>query len=284
MKTLVPKSSGFCPGVRRAEEGVLALRKEHPAVHLQGPLIHNQSYASFLESQNISVADPAQLKEGSHLVIRTHGISKDAEALLKQKFTLKDLTCPIVKRVQKKVEKADAEGAFVIISGKEAHAEVQGLKSYARHSLVLEVEDDLTAFLQNPALPEGCTKIFILSQTTHERPFFQKICEQLEQSFKNICPVEIADTICPVTENKEQESLALQKQADCTIVIGDPQSSNSKKLFQVLKNGHGHTHFIRTAADIPSLGLGGVNTALVVSSTSTPKFIEDEVLRALELL
>ncbi|MGL5722708.1 MAG: 4-hydroxy-3-methylbut-2-enyl diphosphate reductase, partial [Brevinema sp.] len=255
MTVLIPKSSGFCPGVKRAEEGVLALRKQMPSVHLHGPLIHNQSYIEHLATQNIQATSTEKLPAGSTLVIRTHGIPKDEEARLAKDFILKDMTCPIVKRVQKKVEKASAEGAFVVISGKDSHAEVVGLKSYARWCRVIENAEELSQFLADPQIPSQATKIFVLSQTTHAHAFFRTICEALHRHFEGVLPIEEADTVCPVTENKETESLALQKQADATVVIGDPHSSNSKKLFNILKQADERTFFVRTASDVPSLPL-----------------------------
>ncbi|MGL5253935.1 MAG: 4-hydroxy-3-methylbut-2-enyl diphosphate reductase [Brevinema sp.] len=284
MKVLIPKSSGFCPGVKRAEEGVLALRKQMSLVHVHGPLIHNQSYIEHLATQNITTIPVDQLPAGSTLVIRTHGIPKDEEERLAKNFILKDMTCPIVKRVQKKVEKASQEGAFVMISGKNSHAEVIGLKSYARWCKVIETTDELAEFLANPCIPKEATKIFVLSQTTHSHAFFRNLCKELHRHFDGSLLIEEADTVCPVTENKEKESLELQKQADATVVIGDPHSSNSKKLFNILKEANEKTFFIRTAQDIPSLPLDDVQTIMLVSSTSTPRFIEDAVHKALEAL
>ena len=284
MIVLIPKSSGFCPGVKRAEEGVLALRKQMPAVHLHGPLIHNQSYIEHLAAQNIVSTSADTLPTGSTLVIRTHGIPKDEEQRLAKNFTLKDMTCPIVKRVQKKVDKASLEGAFVVISGKDSHAEVVGLKSYARWCRVIETAEELDQFLANPQIPKEATKIFVLSQTTHSHAFFRTVCDALRTHFEGVLPIEEADTVCPVTENKEKESLELQKQVDATVVIGDPHSSNSKKLFNILKEASDKTFFVRTASDIPSLPLDGVKTVMLVSSTSTPRFIEEAVHQALEAL
>ncbi|MGL4387958.1 MAG: 4-hydroxy-3-methylbut-2-enyl diphosphate reductase [Brevinema sp.] len=284
MEVIIPKTSGFCPGVKRAEDGVFALKKEQNQVNLHGPLIHNQNYISMLKEHNIKAVETDTLNTGDTLVIRTHGISQHEEKSLAQKFVLKDLTCPIVKRVQKHVEKATLEGAFVVISGKEDHAEVQGLVSYAANYYVIEKQDDLDLFLQNyqEIIPNNTKKIFIISQTTHSRPFFELLCTQLQLHITKY-PLEIKDTICPVTENKEKESLTLQEMVDFTIVIGDSHSSNSKKLYQMLKkddtvlftqNLH-HLKEIKNAWD-------GINRVLVVSSTSTPKFIEQEIVDYLE--
>ena len=285
MEIIVPKSSGFCPGVKRAEDGVFQLKEKTPKVNLHGPLIHNQIYTSMLESKGIETVDIESLPEGETLVIRTHGISMHEEKKLAQKFVLKDLTCPIVKRVQKHIEKAAHEESFVIISGKEGHAEVQGLVSYAKDHIVIETENELEKFLKDykNIIPENYKQIFILSQTTHSRIFFEHICDAIKNTITHI-PVVIKDTICAVTENKEKESLELQKTVDWTIVIGDPHSSNSKKLYTILKKASENTLFTKNLVDLQEIKDDWVNTnkVLVVSSASTPLFIEQEIVAYLK--
>ncbi len=281
MLVLVPKTSGFCPGVKRAEDGVFKLREESDKVNIYGALIHNQDYTRMLQTHNINSVFVDQLSKGDTLVIRTHGIPKDEESRLKKEFILKDMTCPIVKRVQKQIEKESLQNAYVIISGKKDHAEVLGLVSYAKNYLVIENQKDLDNFLKNISIPKDCKKIFVLSQTTHSREFFEILCRQIQSTIKDI-PITIKDTICPITENKEQESLLLQKEVDFTVVIGDLNSSNSKKLYTVLKNDM--TIFTQNLSHLQSLELDweGVQTVLVVSSTSTPLFIEKEIVEYLE--
>ncbi len=193
------------------------------------------------------------------------------------------MTCPIVKRVQKQIEKESLQNSFVIISGKKDHAEVKGLVSYAKCYLVIETQQDLDDFLKNKTTPKECEKIFILSQTTHSREFFENLCYHVQNTFTDI-PVEIKNTICPITENKEQESLTLQKQVDFTVVIGDTNSSNSKKLYTVLKNSP--SVFTQNLNHLKSLDLefNNIKKVLVVSSTSTPLFIEKEIVEYLESL
>lgn len=285
MIVVVPKTSGFCPGVQRAEDGVFKLRESKQYVNLYGPLIHNQNYIDMLQSKDIKSVDIDTLDKGETLVIRTHGISRHEEKKLAEKFSLQDMTCPIVKRVQKHIEKASLDNAFIVISGKENHAEVQGLVSYAEEYIVLENEKDLQDFLNNYSqyiLPKH-KQVYILSQTTHSKAFFDNICEQIQKTITNI-PVVLKDTICPITENKEKESLQLQEEVDFTVVIGDQNSSNSKKLYNILKQNRDNTIFVQNVKSLESVKSDwvGIEKVLVVSSTSTPRFIENEVVTYLE--
>ncbi|MDK2817834.1 MAG: 4-hydroxy-3-methylbut-2-enyl diphosphate reductase [Spirochaetota bacterium] len=285
MIVIVPKTSGFCPGVKRAEDGVFKIKETSNKVNLHGPLIHNQNYISMLQQHNISSVAIDSLSQGDTLVIRTHGISRHEEKTLADKFVLKDLTCPIVKRVQKNVEKAANDNSFVIISGKADHAEVQGLVSYAQCFLVIESKIELDLFIKDyhKVIPKECQRIFIISQTTHSREFFEELCTTIQQNISHL-PITVKDTICSITENKEQESIQLQKDVDFTIVIGDPTSSNSKKLYAILKKASKNTIFIQNLIHLQQQGMSwnNINKVLVVSSTSTPLFIEKEIVDYLE--
>ena len=287
MIVIVPKTSGFCPGVKRAEDGVFKIKETSNEVNLHGPLIHNQNYISMLQEHNIRAVSTDSLNPGDTLVIRTHGISRHEEIDLAKKFVLKDLTCPIVKRVQKHVEKAADEKSFVIISGKADHAEVQGLVSYAQSFLVIENKTELENFVQEykNIIPQDCQCVFIISQTTHSRAFFEELCTIIKNTITYF-PITIKDTICPITENKEQESLQLQKEVDFTVVIGDPTSSNSKKLYNILKNASEKTIFIQNLKHLQEQKTSwlDIKKILVVSSTSTPLFIEKEIVTYLENL
>ena len=292
MIVIVPKTSGFCPGVKRAEDGVFKIKETDDKVNLHGPLIHNQNYISMLQEHNIRAVSTDSLNQGDTLVIRTHGISRHEEIELAKKFILKDLTCPIVKRVQKHVEKAAGENSFVIISGKADHAEVQGLVSYADSFLVIENKTELENFVQEykNIIPQDCACLFIISQTTHSRAFFEELCATIKKTISYL-PINVKDTICPITENKEQESLLLQKEVDFTVVIGDPTSSNSKKLYKILKDASEKTIFIQNLKHLQEQKNSWVSDpwidikkVLVVSSTSTPLFIEKEIVTYLENL
>ena len=285
MIVIVPKTSGFCPGVKRAEDGVFKIKETSNKVNLHGPLIHNQNYISMLQQHNIRSVAIDSLSQGDTLVIRTHGISRHEEQTLADKFVLKDLTCPIVKRVQKNVEKAANDNSFVIISGKADHAEVQGLVSYAQFFLVIESNIELDLFIKDyhRVIPKECQRIFIISQTTHSREFFEELCATIQQNISHL-PITVKDTICSITENKEQESIQLQKDVDFTIVIGDSTSSNSKKLYTILKKASKNTIFIQNLIHLQQqeMSWNSTNKVLVVSSTSTPLFIEKEIVDYLE--
>ncbi len=290
MQVIIPKLSGFCPGVRNAEKKLLQENnKVKPGrIYAYGNIINNSNYIDYLAGQDIQTIESVNgLPEGSYLAIRTHGINQAEEARLQKKFKIIDLTCVNVKRVQLAISEHAGQGYFIVITGKKNHPEIKGLISYARDFMVIETAAELEHFLKDCPLllkEKKYYKIFIVSQTTGSRDFF----ENTVNSIKKICTPdrEIAtyNSICPITNRKEEEALQLQQQVDITFVAGDTLSSNANKLFNVLAQKAKAVYFIADLNELISLKLPLTHykRALLVSSASTPFFIEDQIRQFLE--
>ena len=294
MKVLVPKLSGFCPGVKAAENRIFNEIIDHPEVRhsVLGMMINNSKYISYLDENGVSTADkPESLQSGDTVFIRTHGIDRSLQNKLEMDFRLIDLTCRNVKKVQMIIEKHSKLGAAVFITGKKSHPEVLGLQSYGQFTKIFETEDEIRDFISNPELngrefnPRDYSELFITSQTTASRRLFTSAIELMKKKWPDAV-IDSFDSICPVTEKKEKEALRLQKEAEISFVIGDPLSSNAGKLFTILKNADERTWFIQDVDELKGLelDLGSIGTALVVSSASTPRFVEDKVVNFLENL
>jgi 4-hydroxy-3-methylbut-2-enyl diphosphate reductase len=292
MRVIIPKLSGFCPGVRNAEKKLLAenARVGPGRIYAYGNIINNTNYINYLVGRNIkTVTEVDRLPTDSYVAIRTHGIDRHEEAGLRKKFRLIDLTCVNVKRVQLSIQEYADKGYFTIITGKKNHPEIKGLKSYAGDFRVIETDKELERFVkQFPQFMKNSehTKIFIVSQTTGRRDFFEKAIEEITR----VCPpgTEIVtdNSICPLTNRKEEEALRLQNQADITFVVGDRLSSNANKLFNILAENHRPVYFVSDLENLISLKprLEHCERALLVSSASTPQFIEDDIRGYLESL
>ena len=151
----MPKLSGFCPGVKAAENRIFNEIKDHPEVRhsVLGMMINNSKYISYLDKNGVSTADkPESLQSGDTVFIRTHGIDRSLQNKLEMDFRLIDLTCRNVKKVQMIIEKHSELGAAVFITGKKSHPEVLGLQSYSQHTKIFETEDEISDFISNPEL------------------------------------------------------------------------------------------------------------------------------------
>jgi 4-hydroxy-3-methylbut-2-enyl diphosphate reductase len=290
MQVIRPKLSGFCPGVRNAVKKLFQEKKKiglNP-IYAYGNIINNSNYIAYLGEHRIQTVETTDnLAQGSYVAIRTHGINRQEELLLKIRFNTIDLTCVNVKRVQLSISDHSRQGYFIVITGKKDHPEIKGLISYAQDYLVIENYPELELFLKQDLShlkEKGYNKLFIVSQTTGSQDLF----EQTVTGIKKICgkqmEVAIYDSICPVTERKEQEALRLQKQVDITFVVGDTISSNANKLYNILSGAKTPVYFIADLKELLSLKLplSTYSEALVVSSASTPLFIEEEICNYLK--
>ncbi len=292
MTVVIPEHSGFCPGVKSAEQRVFAVKKARPdrALFVDGFLINNKKYIEYLEGNGVhTVENQAAIPEGATVFIRTHGLDRNEEKRLRSRFDVEDLTCAHVKKVQREIARHAARGFFIVITGTKDHPETKGLVSYAKGRFFV-VENDvdlesLAATVLSRALDSPADTVFLCSQTTGTRAFFEKVKSRLESALGAGGPrLSVYDSICPVTERKGEEALRLQREADVSFVIGDRLSSNARKLFQALAATGREVHFIEDVKEMEALGLDlrRYAKALVVSSASTPTFIEKQIVQLLE--
>ena len=104
-KIKLAKHSGFCYGVKRAVETVKKLKAQNPNknVFILGELIHNSHVIKELENLGIKTISELPKKGDGICVIRSHGASPEIfEQITNAGFEVVDLTCPDVKKVQKK--------------------------------------------------------------------------------------------------------------------------------------------------------------------------------------
>ncbi len=291
MNVTLSKNAGFCPGVRRADEGIRALAKQKAdgvAIYTVGHLIHNTKYNASLESMGIYSTELEEIDElvegfkGSSLtlVIRTHGITKEAaehlDELAKKHAFLKivDMTCPYVKKVHKIADENTDENSFFILFGSPTHPESVGTISYAKgEKLIISSFEELLDIDFKGKIPILC------SQTTQNLLEFIKIKNFLKKLYTN---AKIFDTICSVTEIRQTEAVSLAGKSDMMIVIGDKKSSNTKKLFDLCKERCKFTVLAESAEQIVFPESGDIKNVGITAGASTPDGIILEVLKIME--
>ncbi len=273
-EVILCESAGFCFGANRGYNAVEAAIKENIPIYTFGPILNNSKIVENFERQGVRVIEDVNefksLPKGK-IIIRSHGVSKETyEALLATGFDIFDATCPFVKRIHRIVEKESKEGSDIIVIGNPEHPEVKGIVGWSvKGATVIENDEDIAKYV-----PESDAKICIVSQTTFNRNKFQELVEKFSKSSYNIC---VMNTICDATSERQTEATEVSKKADLMLVIGDKQSSNSKKLFEICKANCDQTYFIQELSDIvgrlPKVsGLVGIT-----AGASTPKYIIEEV-------
>ena len=284
MKVKVAETAGFCFGVKRAVDKVYELiDTEQKPIFTLGPIIHNEGVVADLEARGVHVITEADLDspddtlQNGTVVIRSHGVGKPIYDKLKEKnISYVDVTCPFVLKIHRIVEKESLAGNHIIIIGDKDHPEVQGICGWCQGPYtVIRNKEEAEAFVP----PQG-KKISIVSQTTFNYNKFKDLVEILckkryDNNVLNI--LNILNTICNATEERQREAKNIAGEVDTMLVVGGRHSSNTQKLFEICKKECGNTYYIQTPVDLDSEMFQCSSCVGITAGASTPKKIIEEV-------
>ena len=281
MEVKVAKTAGFCFGVQRAVDKVYELIDSCPdRLFTLGPIIHNEEVVNDLEKKGVRVASEEELKtlpEGSTVVIRSHGVGKKVYDQLEEcGLSYVDVTCPFVLKIHRIVEKESKAGSHIVIIGDPDHPEVVGICGWCIGPYtVIRTKQDALDFVP----PEG-KNVCIVSQTTFNYNKFKDLVEILrkkryDNTVLNI--LNILNTICNATEERQREAKNIAGEVDTMLVVGGRHSSNTQKLFEICKKECGNTYYIQTPVDLDSEMFQCSSYVGITAGASTPKKIIEEV-------
>lgn len=290
MEINVSSYAGFCFGVMRAVEMVSKLLedKSNGRIYSLGDIIHNKQVMSDLCQKGLTVISNEDLdrlcesaNEGNicTVVIRAHGIEFSIEKKLIELsekntyFRFCDLTCPLVKKIHSIVNGNTSADTTLVVYGDKEHPEVRGIVGRAvGEVIVVASPDELELYNFTNKMP------IMVAQTTKKLYEWEK-CKKI---LKRLCTNSIFfDTICGVTENRQNDVIMLAKEADLTLVIGDKSSSNSLSLLALAKTVCDNSYLIETADDTLGISLSGVKKVAITAGASTPGYIIEEVIKTM---
>lgn len=273
MEVLLADTAGFCFGVKRAVEQVYEQINTGKKIYTYGPIIHNESVVEDLEKKGVTVIDSVDELKGitkGSVIIRSHGVSKDIyDLIIKQGLECVDATCPFVKKIHRIVEKESANGSLIVIVGNNSHPEVEGIKGWClTPAIVIESKEQAEQLTVS-----GNQNICIVSQTTFNYKKFNNLVEIISKKGYDI---NVLDTICSATHERQREAREIAKQVDTMIVIGGRNSSNTQKLYEICKSECNNTYYIQTLDDLEldNIEIGSVG---ITAGASTPNNIIEEV-------
>ncbi len=278
-KITLGKKAGFCFGVDRAVKLIEELVREGQNVATLGPIIHNSQVIEDLEKRGVKVVEkPSEVEEGTILVLRTHGVTRD---VLKEVEACGceyiDAACPFVKKIHKIVLENSSPDVVTLIAGDENHPEVKAIKSCARgESFVISDAEEIEKLIEKrPDLREK-PKIFV-SQTTFSIKEWEKSLKKVNLLCTN---VKIFGTICSATEERQNEAEALSRKCDAMVIVGGKHSSNTRKLLGVCEKNC-PSFLVETADELSGIELKGFNSVGLTAGASTPAGIIKEVLETM---
>ena len=275
MKVTLAKTAGFCFGVDRAvslvEEAVAAGKR----VSTLGPIIHNRHVMDHFAAEGVrELSEPEEAAAGTTVVIRSHGVSRDVyERLSRRGVEIVDATCPFVKRIHKLVIRAEAQGRVPVIIGTPTHPEVQAIAGWCAHPHVFEGPEALENWLrEDPS--RAHLPLTLVSQTTST----QNLWESCKKIIKKQCTnSEIFDTICEATENRQKEAGELARCCDAMVIVGDPMSSNTKRLAMICRQFCEDVWLVENAGGLDVSHFSCIGSVGITAGASTPAWIIKEV-------
>lgn len=286
MDIVLAKSAGFCFGVKRAVNSVYdEIENHNTGIYTYGPIIHNEQVVQDMESKGVKVIDDLEglkiITEGT-VIIRSHGVEKSIYDLLEnKKIRIVDATCPFVKKIHKIVFEESANGREVIIIGNDKHPEVEGIKGWVNgKAWVVNNSKDVEKITI-----KSDSKVCIVSQTTFNHNKFKYLVEIIEKKGYDI---NVVNTICNATHERQAEAKEISSKVEAMIVIGGRHSSNTQKLYDICKEECKNTFFIQTTDDLKegsefysymkSCEGNSLKSIGITAGASTPKNIIEEVV------
>lgn len=271
---------GFCAGVDRAIHIVeRAIEKFGAPVYVRHEIVHNRFVVDSLKAKGAVFVDELdEVPDGAPVVFSAHGVPKSVPAAAEARgLDYLDATCPLVTKVHREAELHHGMGRQIIMIGHAGHPEVIGTMGQVPEGAVLLVEDAAQA---ETVAPRDPAKVAYITQTTLSVDDAAAITAVLKRRFPDIVGPRRED-ICYATTNRQTAVKTIAPHCDAVMVIGAPNSSNSKRLVEVAaRAGCARSILVQRAADIDWAGLGGIGRLGITAGASAPEILVEEVIAA----
>lgn len=271
---------GFCAGVDRAIRIVeMALQKWGAPVYVRHEIVHNKYVVDDLRAKGaVFVEELEDCPDDRPVIFSAHGVPKavPAEAARREMIAV-DATCPLVTKVHNEAARHFANGLQMIMIGHKGHPETVGTMGQLPEGEVLLVEtlEDVPGLQVRDA-----GKLALITQTTLSVDDTAELAAALKARFPALI-VPAKEDICYATTNRQAAVKAIAPKIDALLVIGAPNSSNSKRLVEVgSAAGCAYSQLVQRAADIDWRALSGITSVGITAGASAPEVLINEVIDA----
>ncbi|WP_176085972.1 4-hydroxy-3-methylbut-2-enyl diphosphate reductase [Martelella sp. HB161492] len=274
---------GFCAGVDRAIQiVVLALKRYGAPVYVRHEIVHNRYVVEGLEQKGAIFVEELDEIPAEHrdqpVVFSAHGVPKSvpADAQTRNLFYL-DATCPLVSKVHKQAMRHERLGRHVILIGHAGHPEVIGTMGQLPQGAVSLVETVADAEAYQPEDPDN---LGYVTQTTLSVQDTADVIAKLSERFPKLTPPS-ADSICYATTNRQEAVSAAAPGCDLFIIVGAPNSSNSRRLVEVAaRAGAKRSMLVQRASELDFDAIGPIATLGISAGASAPEVVVNEIIEA----
>jgi 4-hydroxy-3-methylbut-2-enyl diphosphate reductase len=278
---LLAAPRGFCAGVVRAIDIVeRALALYGAPVYVRHEIVHNKFVVDDLKAKGaIFVDELDEIPDGDRpVVFSAHGVPKSvpAAASARHMFQL-DATCPLVTKVHMEAQRHHAEGFEIILIGHKGHPEVIGTMGQLPEGavrLIETVEDAETISVRD------AEKLAYVTQTTLSVDDTKDVIEALRRRFPAI-KGPYKEDICYATTNRQEAVKAIAGRVELLLVVGAPNSSNSRRLVEVgERHGTPRSMLVQRAAELDWATLQGLSAIGITAGASAPELLVNEIIDA----
>ncbi|MDG1376633.1 MAG: 4-hydroxy-3-methylbut-2-enyl diphosphate reductase [Yoonia sp.] len=271
---------GFCAGVDRAIKIVeMAIEKWGAPVYVRHEIVHNKFVVDSLRDKGaVFVEELDECPTDRPVIFSAHGVPKSVpNAAEARKMVYVDATCPLVSKVHIEAQRHADAGLQMIMIGHEGHPETVGTMGQLPDGEVLLVETVADVAKVTPRDP---AKLAFVTQTTLSVDDTIDIVAALQTRFPNIVGPHKED-ICYATTNRQEAVKAMAPKCDAMLVVGAPNSSNSRRLVEVgARAGCNYAQLVQRAADIDWRALDGITSMGITAGASAPEVLINEVIDA----
>jgi 4-hydroxy-3-methylbut-2-enyl diphosphate reductase len=280
LKILLANPRGFCAGVDRAIKIVeVALEKYGAPVYVRHEIVHNRHVVEDLEVKGAVFVD--ELDEAPNdrpIVFSAHGVPKSVPAEAeRRRMVYLDATCPLVSKVHHEAEHHYQAGRRIVMIGHSGHPEVIGTMGQLPEGAIFLIENtEAVADLDLAA----DTPLAYITQTTLSVDDTACIVNALKSRFPAIYGPGKED-VCYATTNRQSAVKSMAPQCDAVIVVGSPNSSNSRRLVEVaVSMGCDNAFLVQNAASLDWSRLEGVSRLGITAGASAPEILVHELIEA----
>jgi len=272
-----PRAS--CAGVVRAVDTVERLLREHgPPVYVRRQIVHNARVVADLERRGaIFVEELDEVPPGATVIFSAHGVSPAVRAQARERgLDAIDATCPLVAKVHAEARRFAGAGMDVILVGHEGHEEVEGTTGEAPDRIqVIASAGEIDALKVDD--PE---RVAYLTQTTLAVDETRGVVDALRERFPALVGPS-SDDICYATQNRQDGVRALAADCERIVVVGSPNSSNSRRLVEVAERAGCPALLVDEPSDLPPSFVAGARRVGITAGASAPERQVQDVVSAL---
>ncbi len=280
MQVRLAEHYGMCFGVRDAIELALELTGEGP-VTILGDLVHNPDVVARLDGAGAVRVRDVEAVQTPAVLLTAHGVSNRVRLQLREAGKqVHDATCPLVTRAHLALAKLVKDGYFPIIVGQRDHVEVRGLIGDLDDVVVILDEREVERLRERFGDGAGA-RLGVVAQTTQPIERVQQLAEAVKRTLP-LAEVRFVDTVCQPTKDRQESLRRLIDEADVIVVVGGPDSNNSRKLTELARSAGRRAFQVSRAEELRAEWFAGARLVGLTAGTSTPDAVIDEVRLWLE--